>query len=689
MTAARRPYSAAAPGSPPCPRPDRRQRRFGIFAGAALACAVLLSGPSPAAAETAAEVQQTIDKALAWFTTSSGGLLTLKTGRPVAVAPVSDGGFEVTLPDLQLRVVEDGGDAYRIGTVRMALKPTPTGRWELSGSLPRDLSYAPAGEPPIGLTTESSTLSMEIDPKDGMTFGADVRIDGVAAAFPDGRLTLGRVALTSHLTETGDQKWAVPSSFTMTDLAVLSVAGKPMVKIGRLAVTGNAGGSGFDRLRALQSTLNRIAGANNLEGFGLVMQVLEQLTKPTLLIGSAEGEFEIAGIEVFDDDSGSQLGHLGGGSFHAKVIDLDTDHAGLEIGYRHRDLTAPAMESAEVFVPPTAEIILALRNLPLTSAIAAVENLVKGNDTPAAAPPGTPAAAPQSPEDRAFDLLAGANATLALPSLKIIGDQIGIEANGDLRANRQSPHAAVGTLTIAVRGLEALAQSAGALSGEPVPPSAVAVIAALGERDARPDGSVVRRYRLALTESGQLFLNDNDMTPLLAELESKEEPPTDAAPTDGTPVPDAIPESTAQPPQTAALLTAFSPELLRDLLNERGFATEQRTGDNGQPILAVKPGRLKVKEMFVEFFDCSGAACDDAMIWSWFKPTGKVNLTQVNAWNAQSRWTRTYQDNDRDLRLEMDLRAVGGIGRDSVDAALGVYLDAVPDWVDHFGTARR
>ncbi len=147
------------------------------------------------------------------------------------------------------------------------------------------------------------------------------------------------------------------------------------------------------------------------------------------------------------------------------------------------------------------------------------------------------------------------------------------------------------------------------------------------------------------------------------------------------PGPAPVPPGPIAPAAPAVGLTA---KQMATLLLQLGLSVALEGDDRGGTKVYVGDDPdLPASELHVDLFDCDArGVCRDALVWAWFTPQYGDPLLELNEWNAAHRWTRTYLDDDDDVRLEIDFRDVSSEG---MAWLLETYLDQLAELAEQFG----
>lgn len=117
------------------------------------------------------------------------------------------------------------------------------------------------------------------------------------------------------------------------------------------------------------------------------------------------------------------------------------------------------------------------------------------------------------------------------------------------------------------------------------------------------------------------------------------------------------------------MIDAKAPERVAEILKGFGIA---RVGasSNGDPQIS---GRTKGKTYEVFFFGCEdNKDCRNIQFWAyWDQP---ASLEVINNWNKQTRFGRTYLDDDNDLVLEFAVNLSHGIDDRTLEDNADVWM---------------
>ncbi|MGF1455789.1 MAG: YbjN domain-containing protein [Alphaproteobacteria bacterium] len=130
------------------------------------------------------------------------------------------------------------------------------------------------------------------------------------------------------------------------------------------------------------------------------------------------------------------------------------------------------------------------------------------------------------------------------------------------------------------------------------------------------------------------------------------------------------------------VIEKFTPAMVGETLQSYGLSFETQRDRSGDPLLIVKPGPLVHDQgMAVIFYGCDGAdACDTFSLYTFFKTDKPLEAEKYHIWNDIFRirtWTKAFQDSDGDTCLVLNVNAVGGVGRPSLEFLFSVFLTEV------------
>jgi hypothetical protein len=141
----------------------------------------------------------------------------------------------------------------------------------------------------------------------------------------------------------------------------------------------------------------------------------------------------------------------------------------------------------------------------------------------------------------------------------------------------------------------------------------------------------------------------------------------------------------AATPAAAQTLTKLTVEEVGAAVQAAGHTYQTSTAEDGTPIIEIDTSGSKAQQLEVAFFECDQkGACEDIMVWSWYSVPG-LTVDKINSWNQNGRWTRAYIDADKDPRLEMDINATGGIGKDALDILVNTFFNQDGEFSKHLG----
>ena len=213
---------------------------------------------------------------------------------------------------------------------------------------------------------------------------------------------------------------------------------------------------------------------------------------------------------------GDVLMHLTHGGLALGVKGIDTDHAEAHFGIQHDGLTVngPMFEDplARATLPTSGNLDLVMTDLPVPSLVESVAQAI----------PELTSADPQVAQGAQFMLMGGLMSALSQSTIKLRIDPSALEtekarltADGELKLAMQTPQKAVGAVNFALVGLDDLMALATGLANEN-PEAAQAVqmmqmLQSLSQRETGGDGKPVDKFKLDLTEAGQVLVNGKSL----------------------------------------------------------------------------------------------------------------------------------------------------------------------------------
>ncbi len=93
-------------------------------------------------------------------------------------------------------------------------------------------------------------------------------------------------------------------------------------------------------------------------------------------------------------------------------------------------------------------------------------------------------------------------------------------------------------------------------------------------------------------------------------------------------------------------------------LASEGYSVDFHTSESGRCHIVTK---TQGSPLNIFLGDCKGERCASLEFASGFSTDGKLDISQINAWNYDNRWCRAYYDNVNDpwLRMNVDLSPGG------------------------------
>jgi hypothetical protein len=149
----------------------------------------------------------------------------------------------------------------------------------------------------------------------------------------------------------------------------------------------------------------------------------------------------------------------------------------------------------------------------------------------------------------------------------------------------------------------------------------------------------------------------------------------------------ATPTAPAAPPLPPAPLHAIptgglTPDDVVAWLQSAGYAAKIVIGDSGNPHVSSATQGFP---FHVFMHDAQGDRYASVRIAVGFATHGKFDITQMNAWNAGTRWCRGYYDGENDPWIETDIDLYPGGTYESLNDQFGAWNNTLGNFVKKFG----
>ncbi len=258
----------------------------------------------------------------------------------------------------------------------------------------------------------------------------------------------------------------------------------------------------------------------------LPQDMIQALRDAGLLLGDTNVSFAMKGLLVTAPDN-SELFRMDDAGFGFGVTGLDQERSGAEfsaflngVAVPHPEMAGVPPEFAAQVTPKEASIRLTLESIPARAIWNAfIDGVVSGdmaNSDAQQVALGIFGATSQQLVLQAGSKLRIADTRLVLPASRV-------DVDGMLEASPASPMGAVGTVNIAIAGLDAMVE----LATKAAPDAQQAqnmgaffdLLRAFSDRQTAADGTVVDRYAFAITDTGALLLNGKDFSAFLSGMQ--------------------------------------------------------------------------------------------------------------------------------------------------------------------------
>jgi len=135
---------------------------------------------------------------------------------------------------------------------------------------------------------------------------------------------------------------------------------------------------------------------------------------------------------------------------------------------------------------------------------------------------------------------------------------------------------------------------------------------------------------------------------------------------------------TATPAQ-AELVTASDPQILKSILESRGWEATIVHNKGAAPYIQIQNGDLRFR-MFL--LNCvQNERCESVQYFLAFNDAKTISLDDLNEWNRTKRYARAYRDQEGDPVLEMDVNlGASGIPRPNVGISLNIWSFLMEDF---------
>ncbi|GAB2178084.1 YdgA family protein [Dongia sp. agr-C8] len=494
------------------------------MAAASLA-ALLLAGCGDSGAERqkeAAEIAKGIEDYLALIEVPSQPIRIRHD--KVTVTPTVEGkGFDVaitgirygsekqvqaTFGEIDYRLTPDGADQYQVSDLKMP------GEFALNG-----LDGKP--EANVKFTTTAFTATWSKPLQNFLKFdwqAKDIAVN--SATDPRETFTVASATITGDGKENGKGLLDQVSTITLNALAGTDPADGTTVKLDKLLGTVTVAQLDFPAYRQMMAKINEFSAKYAPAGEPAPDAALSDEDRKALadlvrgfpkLMAAYGYDFSGEGLTV-TDAKGAVTVQLARGGMALGLKGINTDQAQANFSISHDGLAV----NDPAFQDPIAKAVLPKKgNLSLLATDIPVPSLVEGV---AKALPEMTSGDPQVAQGGQFMMMGALMSALSQSTLKLTIEPSGLEtekaklsADGALKLALETPQKAVGVVNFALLGLDDLIALAQGMAGQsPDAQQAMGVLSmlqALAQRETGADGKPVDKYKVDLTESGQVLVN--------------------------------------------------------------------------------------------------------------------------------------------------------------------------------------
>jgi hypothetical protein len=499
---------------------------------AASFAALIVAGCGDSGAERqkeAAEIAKGIEDYLALIETPSQPVRVRHD--KVAVTPADDGkSFQVAITGVRY-----GGEQEAQGSfaeIDYRLTPEGEDQYQVSDlKLPSEIAInGPAGKPggsvKFATTAFSATWSKPLQNFLKLDWQLkDIAVSAAADNAPEPKevFQIASASLTSDGKDSGKGLLDQVSKITLNGLAGTDPMEGTTVKLDKLLGTISVAQLDFPAYRQMMAKINAFSAKYQPQVTGGTAapppaitdedrKAMADMVRGFPKLMSAYGyDFSAEGLTVADAKGGVTV-QLAQGGMALGLKDIKTDKAQVNFSIKHDGLVL----NDPMFQDPMAKAVLPKKgNLALLATDIPVPSLVEGL---AQALPEITSADPQVAQGGQFMMMGALMSALSQSSLKLKIEPSGIEtekaqlsAEGELKLAMESPQKAVGVVNFALLGLDdliALAQSLAAQSPDAQQAMGMlSMLQSLAQRETGADGKPVDKYKVDLTETGQVLVN--------------------------------------------------------------------------------------------------------------------------------------------------------------------------------------
>jgi hypothetical protein len=421
---------------------------------------------------------------------------------------------QATFGEIDYRLAPDGADQYQVSDLKM----------------PSELALSgPDGKPEanVKFTTTGFTATWSKPLQNFLKFDWQVKDIAVSSASGDATapketFTIASASVTGDGKESGKGLLDQVSKITLNGLAGTDPADGTTMKLDQLLGTVSVEQLDFPAYRRMMAKINEFAAkyqppvaagtsappAISDEDRNAMAELVRGFPK---LMSAYGYDFSGQGLTV-TDAKGAVTVQLAQGGMALGLKGVNTDQAQANFSIRHDGLVM----NDPMFQDPIAKAVLPKKgNLSLLATDIPVPSLVEGV---AQALPELTSADPQIAQGGQFMMMGALMSALSKSTLKLTIEPSGIEtekaklsADGALKLALETPQKAVGVVNFALLGLDDLVALAQGLADQsPDAQQAMGMLSmlqALAQRETGADGKPVDKYKVDLTETGQVLVN--------------------------------------------------------------------------------------------------------------------------------------------------------------------------------------
>ena len=121
-------------------------------------------------------------------------------------------------------------------------------------------------------------------------------------------------------------------------------------------------------------------------------------------------------------------------------------------------------------------------------------------------------------------------------------------------------------------------------------------------------------------------------------------------------------------------------EEMAALLRDWGHRADLKTDTDGDPRISSTIDGINFD---ILFYGCSNDHCSSIKFSAGFDLNDGISAAEINDWNRNRRFGRSYIDNENDPFIQFDINFEGGISIDSLRAAFATWTELLDAFKEH------